>query len=480
MPVHKLRALFGMIFAFAACMGVARDVTAADLEVQLVPEFDLFGNQVEVVQGYNWNGQMALAFGIYDTGASVVTLSAADRAAFELQGASVPIKVPGGAVADAIDGVITGDVSMPMTFWADGLHAVTFSWVSSTLEIDFSYDLSGGASVPGVQVFVGTEDGSPQLPNVAGTPIHFGSVSGGAVPAAKIDMMGYAFDLGDFFSDDPFLGPLFAGVVMYMPDVSFVAAGTRLLGLPGVTTDPVRIPLSLFGPDNYANPGDEVTVAPNPVQEQVQLQNDLATVTDAVFLFDTGASISVISTAVAEQLGLDLNSPVTTIDIVGAAGSPITVPGFNLDALSLPIDSDFDGTIDGVLRFLDAPVFVVDLVEGLDGILGMNLWNPAKELLYDPNDPLGPSLQVTFLSSRDLPTDDEGQLIESLGEVNPLFGQLFGIGGGPVYFPPFRMQPAGGGEVIPEPAAVWLLLLGGGTLTACVRSRRSKAKALAV
>lgn len=476
----KLRSHLAWSVALIVLTGLSRPLSGADLEVQLVPEFDLFGNQVEVVQGYNWNGEMALAFGIYDTGASVVTLSAADRAFFELQGASVPIKVPGGAVADAIDGVITGDVSMPMTFWTDGLHAVTFSWVSSTLEIDFSYDLSGGVSVPGVQVFVGTEDGSPQLPNVAGTPVHFGSISGGSLPAAKIDMMGYAFDLGEFFSDDPFLGPLFEGIIMYMPDVSFVAAGTRLLGLPGITTDPARIPLTLFGPDNYANPGDEVTVAPNPVQEQVQLQHDLATVANAVFLFDTGASISVISTAIAQQLGLDLSSPVTTIDIVGAAGSPITVPGFNLDALSLPIDSDFDGTIDAVLRFLDAPVFVVDLVEGLDGILGMNLWNPAKDLLYDPNDPLGPSLQVTFLTSRDLPSDGEDDRLRVLENLNPLFGQLFGIGGGPVYFPPFRMQGGGGEEVIPEPAAIWLLVLGGGALAACVRSRRLRAKALAI
>ncbi len=445
---------------------------AADIEIELYPELDLFGNQIEVVQGYQWGSEMALAFGIYDTGASVLTLSATDRAAFELQGATVPIKVPGGAQADAVDGVVVGDVSVPMTFWADGLHAVTMNWSAVSGDMEFSYDVSAGATVPGVQVFVGTDTGSPQLPNIAGTPIHLGTLTGNTQsPAAKIDMLGYALDLGDFFADDPFLGPLYDGIVVYMPDVSFVAAGLQLAGTPGVTTDPVRIPLSLWGPTNHPNPGDDVTVAPNPVQAMVTLQEQLATITDATFLFDTGAAVSVISTTLAQQLGLDLGAPETTIDIVGAAGAPVSVPGFTLDSLSVPIDSDFDGVIDGVLRFLNPSVFVLDLVEGLDGILGMNLWNPAKDMLYDPFDPLGPSLQVSFLTAaRELPSEEETELLQGLAEADPMFGQLLGIRTGPLSFPRFQMQSAG--DVVPEPGSLALLILGGGALVTAVRRRR--------
>jgi len=463
-------------------MALGSQLRAADLEIELIPELDLFGNQIEVIQGYQWGGEMALAFGIYDTGASVVTLSAADRAFFELQGSVVPIKVPGGAQADAIDGVVIGDVSMPMTFWADGLHAVSINWSSVSWEMEFTYDLSGGATVSGVQVFVGTEEGSPQLPNIAGTPIHLGTLTGSTErPAAKIDMLGYEFDFGEFFSDDPFLGPLFQGIVFYMPDLAFVPSAMRLAGIAGETTDPVRIPLSLFGPTNHPDPGDETTVAPNPVQAQVSLQEALMTVADALFLFDTGASVSVITTALAEQLGLNLNSPETTLDIVGAAGAPITVPGFTLDSLSIPIDSDFDGLTDGVLRFLNAPVFVLDLVEGLDGILGMNLWNTAKEMLYDPFDPLGPSLQVTFLTAaREIPSDEEWELLQLLAALDPMFGQLLGIPSGPLSFPRFEMRGAGGDlggggeEVIPEPGSLTILVLGGGLLAIAVRRSRQR------
>lgn len=457
-------------------------VRGADLEIELFPELDLFGNQVEVVQGYQWNGEMALAFGIYDTGASVLTLSATDRMFFEMQGATVPVKVPNGAQADAVDGVVVGDVSMPMTFWADGLHAVSINWSSISWEMEFEYDLSGGAIVSGVQVFLGTDEGSPQLPNIAGTPIHLGTLTGSTEsPAVKIDMLGYEFDLGEFFADDPFMGFLFQGMVIYMPDLSFVPSGLRLTGIPGVTTDPVRIPLSLFGPTNHPEPGDNVTVAPNPVQEQVSLQEDILTVADALFLFDTGASISVITTALAEELGLDLASPETTIDIVGAAGSPVTVPGFTLDSLSLPIDTDLDGINDGVLRFLNAPVFVLDLVEGLDGILGMNLWNTAKDMLYDPFDPLGPSLQVTFLTAaREIPSEEELELLQFLAMLDPMFGQLLGISGGPLSFPRFEMRGTGGDvggggeEVIPEPGSLTILVLGGGLLASAVRRSRRK------
>lgn len=458
---------------------------AGDLDIELIPELDLLGNQIEVIQGYDWSGELALAFGIYDTGASVVSLSATDRMFYEMQGSTVPIKVPDGAVADAVDGVVVGDVSMPMAFWVDGMHAVNMNWSGTSFEMDITYNFTGGVTVPGVQVFVGTETGSAQLPNIAGTPVHFGTLSGTtALPAAKIDMLGYGLDLGEFFADDAFMGPLFQGIVFYLPDISFVADGTRVAGIPDETTNPVRIPLGLFGPENYANPGEEVTVAPNPVVEDVSFQQGLATVLDATMLFDTGAAISVIGLAIAQELGLDLDSPVTTLDIVGAAGSPITVPGFTLDAISLPIDSDFDGEPDGVLRLLNAPVFVLDLVEGLDGILGMNLWNPAKDILYDPYDPLGPSVQMTFLTAaRELPPEEEfdPDLLQLLASLDPLMGQMLGLQSGPVYFPRFEIEagPTGGENVIPEPATGLLMMVGIGALGLVPFWRRMRAKSLA-
>lgn len=50
----------------------------------------------------------------------------------------------------------------------------------------------------------------------------------------------------------------------------------------------------------------------------------------------------------------------------------------------------------GYLQIKNAPVFVLDVGAGIDGILGMNLFNTAKDMLYDPNDPAGASLQLTL------------------------------------------------------------------------------------
>ena len=72
-------------------------------------------------------------------------------------------------------------------------------------------------------------------------------------------------------------------------------------------------------------------------------------------LFDTGAQVSLISTALAAGLGLDLGKPDTTISVKGAAGEPIAIPGFTLGELVL--GAAIDGpAADDTLRFVDVPV----------------------------------------------------------------------------------------------------------------------------
>ncbi|GAB6165295.1 hypothetical protein JCM19992_12950 [Thermostilla marina] len=455
----------------AACtiiLGTASEsIRAGVLEIPLIPELDWYGDQIETVQIYESGGEQRAAFGIWDTGASVVTLSAADQEGFSLQGNPVPIKVPGGAQAGAIDGTVVGDVSQPVSFWADGIHAVTFNW--SGLSLDATFDLTGGVSVPGVQVFVGTYDGSAQLPNIAGTPIHLGKIDpSDAGAAALVDMRGYALDLGELFADDPFLSTLLAGMVYYMPDLTFVQPGLRLTAIVGETTDPVRIPLAMYGDTNHPAPGNDLTVAPNPIQPNVSVADGGAQRTDLTFLLDTGASVSVISSDVASSLGLDLNAPETTIDIVGAAGAPVAVPGYVLDELVVPYDSDLDGTADSDLRFTNAPVFVIDFESGLDGILGMNLWNSAAEFLYDPWDPLGASFQATFYTAaREIPDPDETDLLALAAEADPLLGNL--VTSGPA-FPRFSLESAA--APVPEPAALVLFLVAAcGVLTGLLRKR---------
>jgi hypothetical protein len=122
------------------------------------------------------------------------------------------------------------------------------------------------------------------------------------------------------------------------------------------------------------------------------------------FLFDTGAQLSFISSAMAAKLNVeyepgtentddaDLINTVTgqdipnqfTTELEGAGGSTITAAGFYLTSLTLQ-------TVEGVpLNFLGAPVLVQDITlqepNGgpsitLDGDLGMNFFEPS----YDPS-----------------------------------------------------------------------------------------------
>ncbi|MGW8257870.1 MAG: aspartyl protease family protein, partial [Thermoguttaceae bacterium] len=312
---------------------------AADLEIALDSQLDQLGSQVETVQAFKHGDDEWTTFGIYDTGSSVASISYIDQFYFDLLGLnSIPVLAPNGASAEGIDGSLTGDVSQPGILSAGGLGAITID--PDTFDIGIG--TSSTIDVPDVQCFLGTENGSPDLPTITGTPIHNLGM------AAKIDMQGFKLDFGE-------------GLVISLPDVNFVSSGTTLTGTT-ITPTPLRIPLQLVGENNYAAPGNNVSTAPNPVQTGVTLRQGLnpdetyaASITDQTFLFDTGAQISIVNTSLAQSLGVDLNSPIASLDVQGAAGNPIQVFCYIIDALELPRDDDGNGVIDGVLKLSNVP-----------------------------------------------------------------------------------------------------------------------------
>jgi hypothetical protein len=407
----------------------SRDLLCGDVcEIELLPVLDQFGEQIVAVMGYKSPGesdaQARITTGIYDTGASVATIAHSDQALLELLETPIPIKVPGGAEADAIGGVLTGDVSEPGEFIADGLHA--WSFTADVFEQGIILDASS-ARADGIQAFVGTESGSPALPSIVGTVIHNPSAAHPNGLASWIDMTAFQFDFGELFPEFP----EFQGIVLNMPDLRFVEPNTELTAATdGSETAVMRIPLELWGDNNYDNPGDSITYSPNPVQTNVSYALGGASVSGKTALFDTGAQLSVISTEVALSLGLNLDLPETTITVQGAGGTA-EIPGFTIDTLELPRDDNSDGVIDGTLRFTNVPIYVLDVVPGLDGIIGMNLFNTAKGLLYDPYDAAGASLQVNFFNDliREIPVEgsEDEQALDVLGAAFPAFGQQYAI-----------------------------------------------------
>ena len=115
---------------------------------------------------------------------------------------------------------------------------------------------------PGIQAFVGTQNTSPSVESILGTPVLSGSAEAPDGYAAVVEMQGVTFDLS----------PLVAGLIVTLPDVRFAAPGTSLFPASG-TTDPVRIPLTLVGSDNQTNPGNDISESPIPVQNDVSVSS---------------------------------------------------------------------------------------------------------------------------------------------------------------------------------------------------------------
>lgn len=371
------------------------------LTIPLMPELDQFGDQILIVQGFDDPARAAL--GIFDTGASAVTFSGQDQEVFGMGDVGqIPIKVPGGASAEGIGGSIIGDVSEPGTIYSDGMHAFNLTFDDIGFP-QFNITLSDSAvETPGIQAFVGT-DNSPLLPTITGTPALLPSAkySGGA--AAHVKMQGASLDFSD----------LMPGMVIPFPDLVFANPGDSIAYDPNNTDiyDTVVLPLIPFGGDNSAAPGDLITETNLYTIPNVTTTFDTVTSLPGHFLFDTGAQLSVISTDMANSLGLDLSNPTTTIDVQGVAGNE-TVPGFTLKSL------DIQRSDGGILEFTDVPVYVLDVAPGIDGIFGMNLLNLANEFVFDPYNVHGPQLSIAYFANpdRSVPVDD------GLGELAALFG----------------------------------------------------------
>lgn len=341
--------------------------------VALDPILDRYGDQIGTVQAYEDSSR--LAYGIFDTGSSVITFAADDQARFVAAGTPIPIKVPNGAVATGVGGDVTGDVSEPGNILVDGLHAATLTYDENGLPT-FTASFSTGAAASGVQVFVGTEAGSPAVPTITGMPILRPSSSNPSGRAALVELEGAGFDFS----------PSVPGLQVGLPDLRFVEPGTALPGREG-TSGPIRLPMSLIGGSGTLG-ANGVTQSPNPVSTDVRLSNGVITISGRRFLFDTGAQMSVVSPWLAEQLQLHPNGP----------GSQSFVQGIGGSAQLTEVVAEKLQLGDAV-EFTNVPLFVADLENGLDGILGMNLFNSAVAMLIDPYG--GGDVTVLFASQEE-------------------------------------------------------------------------------
>ena len=169
-PAQSIRSAAAAIFLAALWSVGAGSSLGVEIQVDLDPSLDRFGSQIGTIQLYKDDLGWRSAFGIYDTGASVVTWSAIDQASQT----PVPIKVPGGAEAEGIGGTLTGDVSEPGEIWVAGMRAFDIM----TLDVDL--ENAAAAFVPGDAA----EHGVCEFPRLS----LFGRVGGGVGDVLRLEV----------------------------------------------------------------------------------------------------------------------------------------------------------------------------------------------------------------------------------------------------------------------------------------------------
>ena len=136
---------------------------------------------------------------------------------------------------------------------------------------------------------------------------------------------------------------------------------------PAATPHGYHVSLTMLEPEHTGQqqPGDPLpTFAALPLVENVRTWHNGLVASDTMLL-DTGAQVSMITTATALQMGIDPETDAIDYLEVGGIGGTQLIPIVEVDRMALP-------TAEGVdLHLTNLQVGVLD-IPGLGGILGMN------------------------------------------------------------------------------------------------------------
>ncbi len=277
---------------------------------------------------------------------------------------------------------------------------------------------------------------------IAGMPLMQGHV-------IKMDLRALA-DLGNTLGGD--LDDLLNAFDPFI-DVEFADT------MPAPTADTYTVPLVKMPIEYVDDPPVLPDYAPIPMVEGLKLKVGNQTISSTMPV-DTGAQTMVITRNTALSLGftadqLDpFNPDVTTLPIGGVGDGTVEAPIVLLDELVMPTDQGVD------LVFRDIETVVVD-IEGLDGVVGMNILSTgyiepfiaAISAMFDG------SLNDLIFSAESSDDIDASQLLASEWGYGA-FEQVTFDFASEDWSMALAMNPDAN-QVVPEPATLALLLIGG-------------------
>ncbi|HKD36448.1 MAG TPA: aspartyl protease family protein, partial [Pirellulales bacterium] len=137
---------------------------------------------------------------------------------------------------------------------------------------------------------------------------------------------------------------------------------------PPATAHRYDVPLKLvnFPLDGQVNPTDPLPTSAPLSMAPVQIRNG-SHVVESHFVIDTGAQVSIISTAVAKALGIDPATDSVGSLPVGGIGGTVDMPLIDTDSLSVHTLSKTD------LKWTGLEIGVLDIDPNVAGVLGMDL-----------------------------------------------------------------------------------------------------------
>ena len=328
---------------------VLTDERSLDYDAFAVPEGQVVGDYL------TGDPQNNYVLGTFDTGAGLHIVGHAAAEGLGLNGGYLTgnTVVLGGAT-----GTVEAAVSYPVALFIDGLAAID---PNSLL-----LDTSGMAGESNVSLAVGYEPGpnEPDLPTAIGSPL---SVYYAAAFNNEV-IFSIVRDANEYTS----------------PDIRLFETGD-----PDIPALPNNIPLELRPPAGavaYWLDFDPCTLEFYPTVPSVIMGDSMQSsffvhsvnltegehsiVQNDGFLLDTGAQVSIISSSVSANLGLNPADPDFEVEIRGVNGETTTAPGFYIDTLDIPAEGEW-------LSFTNVPVIRLNVSspEGgtLEGIIGMNL-----------------------------------------------------------------------------------------------------------
>ena len=331
-------------------------------------DFDWVGvPQNSVVGNYLTNNpEENYLIGIFDTGSSMCLLSYAGS---QRVGISSSWLTTNTVELAGATGSVFGLVSMPFAVFMDGLSAIDPNgWLLND---------SNMVGESNISIVVGQEPGlnEPDLPTVVGSPVSVYYVTsirndnpvsvtydGNNYTSPEIKFYNqYDIDIPYYENEIPLnLKPAGAYNVQYIPSLDSIWDLELEPGSPSVIVGISSQSLFFVGSvDLY--------------------KGSRSSIDKQGFMLDTGAQVSVISSATAARLGLNPAKEDFEVEIQDATGEITYHPGFFLDKIEIAALGDW-------LTFTNVPVVMLDVSspEGgyLDGIVGMNLFTEYNLVLH--------------------------------------------------------------------------------------------------